>query len=53
MIIFQLFQDIKARLRGEKRAAPSGSRGRVYSRPEAKVSVRVKRAGDDKWQKPK
>lgn len=43
--IHEKIQDIKARLRGERRISPSGERGRVYARkPVARLQMRITRA---------
>ena len=47
-----LWEDYKARRRGETRVAPRDSRGRVYTRAKAIGEIRVSRvyrAKEDRW----
>jgi hypothetical protein len=59
----ELWQDFKARLRGERRVAPAGARGRVYApvsarppgvqaavtEPKPELQVRVYRSAEQAW----
>ena len=61
--IKELWQDIKARYRGEKRVAPRGLRGRVYApmserpvsgqmavtKPKPELCIRVYRQAEQAW----
>lgn len=63
--LWELWQDVKAFRRGEKRVLPHGSRGRVYERrdgrragttqvakglPKGTISARVYRAATGEWE---